>query len=126
MDIFLAEKLAYKLRQKCPIKTGALKASISRPQLNANEWVITIGNEDAAINGTPTIQYAATTNFAAQLKVFAKGKRKNPSIPEFTVIANPNYHWVNKAVKEWITENKLLLDIKSEDDNDDGTGVDIT
>ena len=42
------------------------------------------------------------------------------------MIANPNYHWVNKAVKEWITENKLLLDIKSEDDNDDGTGVDIT
>lgn len=110
MDRFLVEKLGFKLREKCPVDTGALRASISGVQGNPTQWLITIGNDDASINGTPTIQYAALLNFAVVIRGYS----------------NKHFHWVNKAVKEWITENKLLLDIKSEDDNDDGTGVDIT
>lgn len=102
MDRLLVEKLAQKLREHCPVDTGALRASISEVQGNPKEWLITIGNEDASINGTPTIQYAALLNF----EQFIRGHY------------NAHYHWVNDAVKEWIEENKLLMNIESEDDFD--------
>ena len=117
MDRALAEYLAQILKSYCPVKTGALKESISDVQGNEKEWVITIGNEDASINGTPTIEYARTTNFAPTLKVFKKGKRKDPLVPEFTEMKNPNYHWVNNAVKDWVDRCKLLIDLEIEDDD---------
>ena len=100
MDRNLAEKLAFKLRQKCPIDTGALRASISDVQGNETEWLITIGNEDASINGTPTIQYAELLNFAQIIRGHG----------------NKHYHWVNEAVKEWINENKLHFDIVTDNE----------
>ena len=112
----LVNKLKEELMLRCPVDTGALFGSISPVQGNEKEWVITIGNDDASISGTPTVEYAAATNFALTLKVFAKGKRKDPKIPQFVIIPNPNYHWVNDAVDEWVQKNKLLLDIQQEDE----------
>lgn len=100
MERFLVEKLAEKLRVKCPVDTGALRASISGVQGNPKQWLITIGNDDASINGTPTIQYAALLNFSVTIR----GHK------------NKHYHWVNEAVREWVQENKLLLNINSESD----------
>lgn len=108
MDYQLADKLAQKLRVKCPIDTGALQASITNAQGNPKRWIITIGNDDASISGTPTIQYAALLNFS----VIIKGKN------------NKHYHWVNDAVKEWIEENKLLFGLQVESDFDDENGAD--
>ena len=104
MDRSLVLKLAEKLKLRCPVDTGALKASISQVQGNEKEWVITIGNEDASINGTPTIQYAAVTNFALTLNI--RGR----------IYPNPNYHWVNDAIDEWVQENKLILGLQQEDE----------
>lgn len=110
----LAEKLAQKLKFYCPVDTGALRASISGVQGNPKQWLITIGNDDASISGTPTVQYAALLNFSQTIKG----------------VKNKHYHWVNKAVAEWIRENKLLLNLESEKDFEteeleDGIGVDI-
>lgn len=106
MDRTLAMKLAEKLRRYCPVDSGALKLSISNVQGNPTEWVITIGNESGKeINGKcATIEYAAITNFSQVLKI--RGKKYN----------NPNYHWVNKAIQEWVMENKLLFGVESEED----------
>lgn len=101
MDRKLVEKLGQKLRGKCPVDTGALRASISGVQGNEKEWLITIGNDDASISGTPTVQYAALLNFAQEIRGHY----------------NIHYHWVNEAIREWLTENKLLLELESEDDN---------
>ena len=101
MDYALAQKLAYKLRVKCPYDTGALHASITNAQGNPKRWIITIGNEDSSINGTATIEYAGLLNFE----------------PVIRGHGNKHYHWVNKAVKEWVEENKLLLAIMSEDND---------
>ena len=103
MDRALVLKLAEKLKQRCPVDTGALKASISQVQGNEKEWIITIGNDDASINGTPTIQYASITNYAQTLKI--RG----------TIYPNKNFHWVNKAVNEWLGENKMLIDLQEEE-----------
>lgn len=111
MEAGLVLKLAYKLRERCPVDTGALRASISNVQGNEREWFITIGNEDSSINGTATIQYAAVTNFAKTLRLHGK------------IFENPNYHWVNKAVNEWVEENKLLLSLDSEEDDDTEVSV---
>ena len=103
MNRQLVEKLKEKLVLHCPVDTGALRASISGVQGNEKEWVITIGNEDSSINGTPTIQYARITNYARTLTI--RGQQ----------YSNPNYHWVNKAVFEWVQENRLLIDLEEED-----------
>lgn len=105
MNRDLVVKLGDKLRLYCPVDTGALKASISGVQGNEKEWIITIGNDDASINGTPTIEYARITNYAAYLTI--RGNK----------YPNPNYGWVNKAVNEWINENKLLLGLEEEQDD---------
>lgn len=104
MDRALVEKLKEKLVLHCPVDTGALRASISGVQGNEKEWVITIGNDDASINGTPTIQYARITNFARTLTI--RGQQ----------YTNPNYRWVENAVFEWVQENRLLIDLEVEED----------
>ncbi len=104
MDRQLVLKLANKLRKYCPVDSGALKLSISSVQGNETRWLISIGNESGKeINGKcATIEYAAITNFARVLTI--RGKNYN----------NPNYHWVNKAVFEWVQENKLLFNVEME------------
>lgn len=103
MKRIYVEKLGQLLRVNCPIDTGALRASISGVQGNEEEWIITIGNEDASINGTPTINYAAALNFRETIN-----NRQNR-----------HYHWVNDTVKEWIEKNKLLLSLETDDDGED-------
>lgn len=102
MDRQLVEELKEKLLLHCPVDTGALKASISGVQGNEKEWVITIGNDDASINGTPTIQYARITNYVRTLTI--RGQQ----------YSNHNYRWVNNAVFEWVQENKLLIGLEEE------------
>lgn len=104
MKYELALDLAMRLRTACPVDTGALKMSISRVQGTASEYIITIGNNQGKeINGKcATVEYAAITNFAKTLKIH--GAEYN----------NPNYHWVNDAVKEWVRANQLKLAIKEE------------
>lgn len=109
MDYQLADKLAQKLRIKCPYDTGALRASITNAQGNPKRWIITIGNDDASINGTATIEYAGLLNFKATIK------NRN----------NKHYHWVNKAVKEWVEENKLLLAVMSEENESEDESNDL-
>lgn len=105
MDYALAQKLANKLRVNCPYDTGALRASITNAQGNPKRWIITIGNEDSSINGTATIEYAGLLNFKMTIRNHA----------------NKHYHWVNKAVKEWVEENKLLIQVMSEESEEDET-----
>ena len=104
MKYELALDLAMRLRSACPVDTGALKMSISRVQGTASEYIITIGNNQGKeINGKcATVEYAAITNFAKTLHIH--GAEYN----------NPNYHWVNDAVKEWVRSNQLKLAIKEE------------
>ena len=113
MDRQLVEKLKEKLLLYCPVDTGALKASISGVQGNEKEWVITIGNEDASINGTPTIQYARITNYARTLTI--RGQQ----------YSNPNYHWVNDAIAMWATKNALKLNVAAEEAEEDEEEYDI-
>ena len=118
MKYELALDLREILKQYCPVDSGALKMSILKVQGTESEYFITIGNNGGKeINGKcATIEYAATTNFAKTLQVYAKGKRKG-NTPNYTTIANPNYHWVNKAVKDWVDRCKLLIDLEIEDDD---------
>ena len=99
MEKALVRKLAMKLKQHCPVDSGALLVSISSIQGSKKRWLITIGNESGKeINGKcATVEYAAITNFAQTISIH--GKAYN----------NPNYHWVNKAVREWLQENKMIL-----------------
>lgn len=109
MDYELALDLAIRLRMACPVDSGALKLSISRVQGTAKEYIITIGNNQGKeINGKcATVEYAAITNFNKLLYY----KKKNGDIISYN---NPNYHWVNKTVKEWVKANQLNLTIKEE------------
>ena len=108
MDRQLVLKLAEKLRRYCPVDSGALRLSISSVQGNPKRWLISIGNESGKeINGkSATVEYAAITNFNRTLNI--RGKTYN----------NPNYHWVNKAVFEWVNENKLLFNVQVESSDD--------
>jgi len=102
MDISLAIDLANRLRANCPVRTGALRMSISRVQGNSKQYLITIGNEQGKeINGScATVEYAAYTNYAKYLR---NGKK------------NRNEHWVNKTVKEWLKANRFNLTVVEED-----------
>ena len=104
MNSQLAQKLINKLREKCPVDSGQLIASIQMIQLSAKEWEVIIGNESGNINGTPSERYASITNFNKTL-----GVNKKP---------NPNYHWVNNAIKEWATENMLQFQMEDEEDDE--------
>ena len=103
MEYALAVDLAYMLRKACPVRTGALRMSISRVQGTEKEYIITIGNEQGKeINGSAaTIVYASITNFTQYLR----GGKKNP-----------NYHWVNDTIEKWIQKNKLSFGIKDVED----------
>lgn len=106
MELRLALDLADRLRAACPVRTGALRMSISRVQGNPSEYVITIGNEQGKeINGQcATVEYAAYTNYVQYL---SNGAR------------NRNYHWVNKAVESWVQANRLNFTIREDDVDDD-------
>ena len=106
MDYSLALDLGERLKKHCPVDTGALRLSIQKAQGNPKEWIILIGDNNAEISGTPTVQYAEITNYAKTIKM-RNGKEYN----------NPNYHWVNKAVEEWIRVNKLNFKINSESED---------
>lgn len=105
MDRRNVMRLAMQLQYYCPVDSGALKMSISQVQGNPSRWVISIGNQSGKeINGNcATVEYAAITNFAQTLKI--RGKQYN----------NPNYHWVNRAVKNWVERNKLHFNIETEE-----------
>lgn len=102
MNSQIAQKLVNKLREKCPVDTGQLKVSIQMIQLNEHEWEVLIGNESGNINGTPSERYASITNFNRTLGKYQK--------------MNPNYMWVNKAIKEWALENMLQFQLEEEED----------
>ena len=105
MNSQLAQKLVNKLKEKCPVDTGQLKFSIQMIQLDANNWEVLIGNASGNINGTPSEKYASITNFSSTL-----GRNKKP---------NPNYHWVNNAIKEWATENMLQFQLNNGGEDDE-------
>ena len=91
-----------KLQEESPVDTGQLRSSIQMLQLNDKQWMVIIGNENGSINGTPSDVYAHITNDYMTL-----GKYGKP---------NPNYHWVNDAIKEWAKENKIQFEIEGDED----------
>lgn len=105
MNSQLAQKLENKLREKCPVDSGQLRASIQMRQLDARNWEVIIGNASGNMNGTPSERYASITNFSVTL-----GINKKP---------NPNYHWVNNAIKEWATENMFQFQLNNGGENDE-------
>ena len=113
MDYGLALDLANRLRRACPVDSGALRMSISRVQGSPFEYVITIGNNQGKeINGScATVEYAAITNFAFELKI------PNPRTGGFRTYQNRNYHWVNECVKDWIRANKLKFKAISDEED---------
>ena len=104
MNSQLAQKLVNKLRERCPVDSGQLRASVQMIQLSANQWEVIIGNASGNINGTPSEKYASITNFNATLV-----KNKKP---------NRNYHWVNKAIKEWALENMLQFQLEGDEEDE--------
>lgn len=108
----LVDSLRLELINSCPVDSGALKLSIQPAQLTAGGWVITIGNDDDAINGTPTNRYASITNNNKSL--FFKNKNG-----EVIARDNKNYHWVNKAIARWCRANQQQLIISLEEENTD-------
>ena len=106
MNYSTAQDLVTRLRRACPVRSGALRMSISKAQGNAKEYVITIGNNQGKeINGCcATVEYAAITNFAQRLSNGARNK---------------NYHWVNKCVKLWIQNRQLDFVIREDEKQHD-------
>lgn len=104
MNSQLAQKLVNKLRERCPVDTGQLRASVQMIQLSANQWEVIIGNASGNINGTPSEQYASITNFNMTL---GKNKKKNK-----------NYRWVNKAIIEWAFENMLQFQLEGDEEDE--------
>ena len=120
MEYKLAVDLVTWLKKMCPVDSGALKANIMKAQGNEKEWIIIIGTYGGSEmnGGTPTIEYAAKTNFAEYIDVFDKGPWKSRKQPNFKRIKNPNYHWVNHAIETWAKKhiNQLgNLDIAEDD-----------
>ena len=73
-------------------------------QLDAKTWVVTIGDGSTAKHKVPSEVYAHITNDYRTL-----GKNGK---------TNRNYHWVNKAIKEWVEENMLQFQLESDDDDE--------
>ena len=105
MNDQIAKKLENKLKEKCPVDSSQLQFSIQMKQIDANNWEILIGNASGNMNGTPSEKYASITNFSSTL-----GINKKP---------NPNNHWVNKAIKEWATENMLQFQLNNGGEDDE-------
>lgn len=104
MNSQIAQKLVNKLREKCPVDTGQLRLSIQMIQLDERNWEVLIGNASGNINGIPSEQYASITNFSRTL--VGSGRR------------NPNYHWINDAIKEWATENMIQFQLEDDEDEE--------
>ena len=110
MDYKLAQKLLDVLVRNCPVDSGALKQSITIIQFDEKNFTIQIGNESGKeINGSSaTNVYASITN---QRTLSFKTKRGTFLR---VVKRNPNYHWVNNSIQQWIQENKLDLSIMAD------------
>lgn len=109
MKFELALKLRNALYAACPVDTGQLQRSIQpTPEGTEHEWLLSVGNEYAGMNGTPSEAYAAFTNSSTHLTF--KGKKYR----------NPNYHWANNAIKKWAQENgiQIALEIEEYEDNE--------
>lgn len=104
MNSQIAQKLVNKLREKCPVDTGQLRLSIQMIQLDERNWEVLIGNASGNINGTPSERYASITNFSRTL-----GRNRK---------INPNYHWINDAIKEWATENMIQFQLEDDEDEE--------
>jgi hypothetical protein len=91
-----------------------LKQSITIVQFNARRFVIQIGNNSGKeINGsTATKEYAALTNNMKNLRFRKNGQ---PMAKR-----NPNYHWVNKAIEQWIEDNQLNIALLYDDEEQEG------
>ena len=92
------------LQEASPYATGQLHDSIQGLQLDANQWIVTIGNGTAVQRRIPSEVYAHITNDYQTLGKY--GKR------------NRNYHWVNKTLKKWAEQNMLQFEIESDDDDE--------
>ena len=103
-------KLLYRIKAACPVDSGALKQSITIVQFNARRFVIQIGNNSGKeINGsTATKVYAALTNNIKKKDGQVMAKR------------NPNYHWVNDAIEQWIDDNQLNIALLYDDEEEEG------
>lgn len=111
-----ADQLREALIEACPYDTGQLRASIQEAQPYGQDgWIITIGNGTTMTRKVPSNVYAAATNNARQLRVFAKGKRNNPSVPNYKLINNPNYHWATNAIKEFFNVHAYNLVVSVSD-----------
>lgn len=108
MEYSIALDLAIRLRKNCPVDTGALRMSISRVQGTEKEYIITIGNNQGKeINGSSaTIVYASITNYAQTLNIHGKPYK------------NPNYHWVNRTIEDWVAANKLNFTINADEEDE--------
>ena len=104
MNRELAEFLVKEIRERCPEASGQLKTSIQLLQVNERDWLVLIGNDNSSINGVPSNVYASITNFSKTLG-------KNGKL-------NDNYHWVNKAIKKWVEQNKLQFNINGDDEDE--------
>ena len=115
MTFDMAMKLLYRIKAACPVDSGALKQSITIVQFNARSFVIQIGNNSGKeINGsTATKVYAALTNNMKNLRI----KKKDGQV--MTRI-NPNYHWVNDAIEQWIEDNQLNIALLYDDEEEEG------
>lgn len=120
MDKTFADGLRKALQKACPWATGQLHNSIQEAKpYGIDGWIITIGNGTQQTRKIPSNRYAATTNNSRQLKVFARGKRTDPKVPNFTYINNPNYHWATDTVKAYVEANKNQLVVSVVGDEDD-------
>jgi len=83
--------------------------SVQQAQGSPREWVILIGNQQGKeINGScATVEYASITNFAQVLTI--RGR----------TYTNRNYHWVNRAIEEWVSANQLNMNAQTEEDEED-------
>ena len=113
-----AQSLLNDLIRACPVDSGALKQSITLVQFTEKEFVITIGNESGKeINGSSaTNVYASITNNNRHLR-FRTSRSENLLL----VKNNPNYHWVNNAVQNWVSRNKYNFIIDSDEEEEEET-----
>lgn len=113
-----AQSLLNDLIRACPVDSGALKQSITLVQFTEKEFVITIGNESGKeINGSSaTNVYASITNNSRHLR-FRTSRSENLLL----VKNNPNYHWVNNAVQNWVSRNKYNFIIDSDEEEEEET-----
>ena len=102
MNNQLAQRLVNLLQERSPYYTGQMHDSIQGHAIDDKHWFVTVGDGTAAKHKVPSEVYASITNDARTL-----GKNGK---------ANRNYHWVNKAIKEWAEQNMLQFQLESDED----------